>query len=118
MSATETATTFYGIWRKDVNQNRGDWLRELDDVPTAGIIVFTSIRQAQRRAYEMYGFKSYREVTRKDWAEVRPLVSTLNPRAKFIAAFTSFLDDSPGGLIGKKQLRDWAERYGRDGVTP
>lgn len=67
--------TFYGVWCKDTgpSRDRGDWLRETRGGD--GIIVFSSVRSAQRRAATEYGFSTYSEAKRKDWVEVRPLVT-------------------------------------------
>lgn len=40
----------YGIWMKDANRDRGDWLREPDANGGAGLIAFPSRSAAQRRA--------------------------------------------------------------------
>jgi hypothetical protein len=66
----------YGIWCKDLKDCRGDWYRELpskvDDGGVA-ILAFTSMRQAQKRAAQEYGFDAYSEARKNDWVEVRPL---------------------------------------------
>ena len=55
----------YGVWCKDKNGNKGDWLRELpSNVDDGGIAA---------RAAKHYGFDSYSEVKKNDWCEVRPL---------------------------------------------
>lgn len=67
----------YGIWCKDVNDNKGDWLRELESVVNYGgtaILAFERKRDACDRAAEHYSFDSYTEAKRKDWCEVRQLL--------------------------------------------
>lgn len=68
----------YGIWCKDVNDNKGDWLREyrpgLLEIPGA-LIAFESKKAAMRRAADHYGYESYSKVRRDDWCEVRELAS-------------------------------------------
>lgn len=66
----------YGIWCKDLNDNKGGWYRELpskvDDGGVA-ILAFTSQREAKSRAAQEYGFDTYAEAKKNDWCEVRPL---------------------------------------------
>lgn len=62
----------YGIWCKDEKE----WLKELPSTVYDGgeaILAYTSRQAAQKRAAEHYGFDSYTEVHKADWAEVRPL---------------------------------------------
>lgn len=66
----------YGVWCKDEDGGRGDWLRELaSNVDDGGIalLAFTSIRAAQARAAKHYGYDSYSGVKKDDWCEVRLL---------------------------------------------
>lgn len=66
----------YGIWCKDANRGKGDWLREFhSDTPPYNqppILAYDSKRKAQQRAAREYG-KSYTTARRQDWCEVRPL---------------------------------------------
>lgn len=66
----------YGIWCKDENGNKGDWLRELpSNVDDGGIAIlaFLTKRAATTRAAKHYGFTTYAEAVCRDWCEVRPL---------------------------------------------
>lgn len=66
----------YGIWCKDLNNNKGDWYRELPSKVDDGgiaILAYTSQREAKKRAAQEYGFDTYAEVKKNDWCEVRPL---------------------------------------------
>lgn len=68
----------YGIWCKDANDNKGDWLREPSSIMNDGgaaILAFGSKREAERRAAEHYGYKSYSKLRRDDWCEVRELTN-------------------------------------------
>lgn len=65
------AIRFYGIWCFDRNGNNGDWLR--DAAHDDGFIAFTSKQTACYAAATEYGFRTYAEVKRKGWAEVRSL---------------------------------------------
>lgn len=56
-------TKIYGIWCKDTK----DWLREYGGV---AILCFESLSKAKKRAAGHYGFKSYFELIKNDWAEV------------------------------------------------
>lgn len=71
-------STFYGIWCYDNprDYNKADWLRELPSKVADGgeaILVYTSIRAAQHRAAEHFGFDTYTEVKKNGWAIVKPL---------------------------------------------
>jgi len=66
----------YGIWCKDENNNRGDWLRELlSNVDDGGIAIlaFTSIKEAKQRAAKNYGYDTYAKAKKDGWCEVKPL---------------------------------------------
>jgi hypothetical protein len=66
----------YGIWCKDLNENKGDWLRELPSRLEEGgkaLLAFTSKRQAERRAADHYGYDLYSQVRRDDWCEVKEI---------------------------------------------
>lgn len=66
----------YGIWCFDLNDNKGDWYRELPSrVDDGGIalLVFTLQRDAKSRAAQEYGFDTYAEMKKNGWAEVREL---------------------------------------------
>ena len=68
--------TLYGIWCKDLNDNKGGWYRELPSMENDGyvaILVFTSKRAACCRARTEYGFDTYSEARRNGWVEVRSL---------------------------------------------
>jgi hypothetical protein len=67
----------YGIWCKDANEGKGDWLREGDThgsyYSLRPILAYTSIKAARQRAAHVYGYDAYAEVKKKDWAVVLPL---------------------------------------------
>lgn len=70
----------YGIWRNDADQNRGDWLRPVDD--STAIIAYQSKRAAWSRAAGEYGYPTYTAARRDGWCEVRPLPATMKPRTE------------------------------------
>ena len=74
----------YGIWCKDLNNNNGDWLRELPSKVNEGgeaILAFTSIQAARARAADHYHYQSYTRVAKDDWAEV-VLLNDAGPERK------------------------------------
>jgi len=68
----------FGIWCYDLNNHKGDWMRDDADITAdAGISAFPTARMAQRRARRSYGFQTYSDAKREGWVEVRPLTPTL-----------------------------------------
>lgn len=68
----------YGIWCTDLNDNKGDWYRELPSKVDDGgiaILAFTSQREAKSRAAQEYAFDTYAEAKKSGWCEVKPLVN-------------------------------------------
>jgi hypothetical protein len=66
----------YGIWCKDINNNKGDWFRELQSSVDDGgiaILTFTSKREACYRAAKNYGYDTYTQAKKDGWVEVHPL---------------------------------------------
>jgi hypothetical protein len=72
----------FGIW----DHEREDWLREADALGQeygrgrSPILAYESVRAAQQRAREHWGFSTYTEVRRKGWAEARQLPGTIGAR--------------------------------------
>lgn len=62
------AQKIYGIWCHD----KKDWLRN-DGVNQDSVVAYFSASVARRAAAKEYGFKSYSEVVKNDWATVKPL---------------------------------------------
>lgn len=68
----------YGIWCKDLKDNKGDWFRELPSRVNDGdiaILAFTSKREARYRAADNYGYDTYAEAKKDGWCEVKPLAN-------------------------------------------
>jgi hypothetical protein len=66
----------YGIWCKDLNDNKGGWYRELPSTVNDGhvaTLAFASKRDACYRAASEYGFDTYSEAKRNGWVEVKTL---------------------------------------------
>ena len=62
----------WGIWCKDMNSNRGGWLK-CPECGNRAVLAFAKKKDACKKAADEYGFDNYTAAKEKGWVEVRKL---------------------------------------------